>query len=229
MSGYRRSPRVVSLCYHEDMTWGSVSEGCDRRLLDPVRVAIMLDMRRWLVLLALMLGGCGLDARSLTYPGASVFQSPNQDFHFHYLAPPWEVAADPQDALVQLTVAATIQSAATTGYSHRLRVLRSSSSSSNQAAVAQAAADQAAHHTLIRGPVVVNTLTHDVGWEVLSYQDLPSGRAYHRETFYTTRTQQVVQFALHSAYPPDEIEINDLFLSYSPGPDPGTPGPDKTK
>jgi hypothetical protein len=181
----------------------------------------------------LVLGGCGLDARSLTYPGATVFQPPTKDFHFHYPAPPWDVDPNPQDALIQLSVKATYQAPGTVDYSHQLRVVRVVGTSTADAAAAQVQAEAQAKHVITAGPTPITSMTGDPGTDLQSYEDLPQGRGYFRKTFFATKTaiegSMIVELALHSAYPPNEQEVEDLVLSFSSGEDPGTPGPDKTQ
>jgi hypothetical protein len=187
-------------------------------------------MWRWLLLLVLALsGGCGLDARALTYPGASVYQPSSKDFHFHYLAPPWLADATPKDALIQLSIAATSQAPGTIGSSHQLRVAHADGSSAWSAAQTQRQAALQAGATLSRDVEALTTLTGESGWDVQAYRDLAPGRAFYRDAFFTAATGQLVRFSLLSAYPTDELEIDDLLLSFSAGPDPGTPGPEKVQ
>jgi hypothetical protein len=184
-------------------------------------------------LAVLLIGGCGLDARSLTYPGATVYQPSTKDFHFHYLAPPWDVDPNPQDALIQLSVKATYQAPGTVDYSHQLRVVRVVGTSTADAAAAQVQQEKQLSHVIALGPTPITSMSGDLGTDLQTYEDLPQGRGYFRKTFFATKTavegSMIVELALHSAYPPGEQEIEDLILSFSSEADPGTPGPEKTQ
>lgn len=187
-------------------------------------------MRRALLLLWVALPGCHVNGRQLDWPGASVYQPPGGDFHFHYLAPPWRQEAASPGELGRLSIPASAQGPGTIASSHLLKILVTSSGSPRAAAEAQRQNEVNARHTLSRDLAPVTTLTGEEGWDLQSYQDLPPGRAYYRESFFATASPgRVARLSLLSAYPTDENDIEDLVASYSAGPDPGTPGPEKVK
>jgi hypothetical protein len=185
-------------------------------------------MRRALLLLCLALPGCDLNGRELDWPGASVYQPPSKDFHLHYLAPPWQNEAPGPGELGRLSIPATAQGPGTISSSHLLKILVMKVGSPLAAAEAQRQNELNVRHTLGRDLTRITTLTGEEGWDLQSYQDLPQGRAHYRESFFPTALPgQVARLSLLSAYPTDENDIEDLLASYSAGPDPGTPGPER--
>jgi hypothetical protein len=188
-------------------------------------------MVRWTGLLAVTLlsAGCEINGGPLTYPGASVFEPPARDFHFHYLSPPWRHRAAPADLLALLAVDVYDQLNPTgDALSHELRV--SYGTGDNRATIEAARAVLAKAGHAFRGEITaIRALTGEEGWDLLSTVQTPIGIAYHRETAYTASSSKPVRFALTAAYPLDEQEVDDLLQSFSAGPDPGSVTPPRVK
>jgi len=191
---------------------------------------MLRPMARGLALaLLVVVAACDANGNSLTYPGASVYQSPAKDFHFHFLEPPWR--PDTPEAGVLAHLAADSSGPIIPGtkpVTHELRVTYGAGASAQAAAAAEQASEVTAGRTITTQATKLTTLTGEEGWDVQSLKDLPAGRAYYRETFFQA-TGKVVRFSLVAAYATDSLDVNDLFLSFSLGPDPGGPTPTRVR
>jgi len=182
-------------------------------------------VRQATLLLLAVLAGCDINGGPLTYPGASVFEPPAHDFHFHYLSPPWRLRTPPADLIALLSVDVFDQfNPSSSALSHELRISYGTGSSRDTIEAARTVLLQGGHQ--LRGEITaLRALTGEQGWSLLSTVQTPAGVAYHREAAFTASSQRPVRFALTAAYPLDEQEVDDLLQSFSAGPDPGSVTP----
>ncbi len=176
-----------------------------------------------------LLAGCDLDGNSLRYPGASVFEPPARDFHFHYLSPPWRIRPKPADLIAHLSVDVLDQFNPTSNaFSHELR-LSYATGTSREAIDAVRLVLAKAGHSFRSEVAPVRALTGEVGWDLLSTVQTSAGLGYHRETFFTASSGKPVRFSLTSAYPLDEQDVDDLLGSFSAAPDDGSVTPPRVR
>lgn len=175
------------------------------------------------------LAACDLNGGPLTYPGASVFESPARDFHFFYLSPPWTRRTTPSDLIALLAVDVFDQfNPSSKAHSHELRV--SYGTGSSRAAIEAVRSTLASAGHSFRGEITaVTALRGAPGFDLHSTVQVASGLAYHRETVFTASSKTPVRFAITAAYPLDEPEVDDLLKSFSPGPDKGSVTPPRVR
>jgi len=192
------------------------------------------------LLLVLPLGACEINGSTQTYPGASVYQAPDNGFHFHFLSPPWRYAEKEQRHLVYLVVDSFSQfhRAGDVTISYKLWVSHDQSASAQVGAVALRDKALGAGKMMHTDLESFETLTGEQGWQYMAYKDDPKGeRYYHRDSLLTDGHGRVVLFSLTAAYPLWEQDVDDVILSFSDGPDlddtqtppkrpDGGPGPD---
>jgi hypothetical protein len=182
-------------------------------------------MRRAVILSAL-LAACDISGAGQTYPGASLYQSPSRDFHFHYLAPPWRHGNPEAGKLVHLVVDNFGQFTTTDkALTHQVWASYSSEASTRAAADVVAAELTQAGRTITRPASEVGSLGGDRGWQLFAQRDVSTGRFYYRECLFEAGSGKVVRLSLTGFYPLDEQDIDDLVLSFSAGADPGTQVP----
>lgn len=185
----------------------------------------------WITAATVLLGACDINGTSQTYPGASVFQSPSRDFHFHYLAPPWRYGAPEGGLLGHLVLDPFSQfNPNDHAVSYELRVAYCAKATTQGAALAQRDVAVSAGQTVSRDVAPLTSLTGETGWELYSFKDRltkdnTTVRLYYRDSFYATSLGKVVRFGLSGLYPVDEPDVDDLVHSYSASLDPGTDVP----
>ena len=179
--------------------------------------------------LALVLGlaGCNLNGHQ-TYPGASVWQAPDDSFHFHYLSPPWRVAR-PEGILAYLVVDGANQYSARdpAAVTYKLWIRRATTQGGpHAAATALSSAARTIGRTIDQQVATITTRTGEVGYEYLAHQDYPEkGRLHQRETVFVDAAGRLVQFTAQSLYELDTADMDALLQSFSTGPDEGTETP----
>lgn len=187
---------------------------------------MMMIRRLQTVVWLLLLVGCDINGTSLAHPGASIYQAPDEGFHFHYLSPPWRTASGEAQLLVKLVVDAYGEfSPSDDKLSHILRISYGATSSPFEEARLARDAAMAKGHVSPEVPAALVSLTGQAGWQFFSHQETPDDRNYFRECFYLDALGRVVRLALAGAFPMDEQNVEDLVLSYSSGPDDGTATP----
>jgi hypothetical protein len=177
-------------------------------------------------LLAVLLAACDINGTGQPYPGASLYQSPNRDFHFHYLAPPWRHGKPEAGKLVHLVVDNFGQFTSTDkALTHQLWASYGSAATSREVADSAALELTQAGRTLTVPVSEIVSLGGDRGWQVLAVRDVPTGRFYYRECVFTAMAGVPVRLSLTGFHPLDEQDIDDVVLSFSASVDPGTQVP----
>jgi hypothetical protein len=185
------------------------------------------SMRALHFLIALLtLAACDINGKQQTYPGASVYAPPTRDFHFHFLEPPWRPAKIESGKLFALAVDSLGQlSAEDKAISHKVTLSYEDGADSRRGADNAIAEHQKSSRIITKSPAAIQSLTGESGWDLLAYKDQTAGRAYYRDSFFTTSSKKVIRFSFVAAYALDDADIDDLVLSFSAKPDEGSATP----
>ena len=179
-------------------------------------------------LLVVLSAGCEINGNDSLYPGASVWQSSDKGFHFHYMQPPWYHKAAEKGWLVRMQVDGfMLYSAVSDSITYKLDVGYHKATSAELAAKTVKAERLKNKHRITTDLDEVVSHGGDEGWELYSTRPGFSANLYFRDTFFADDNGKIVHFAMLGAYALDEQDIHDMIRSYAAGPDDGSDVPER--